>query len=142
MTSTNTATIPGLSAEDSAQVAALPGRIVSAWADHDAETFSQVFTEDGTMVLPGVMCRGSAEVRAFMADAFSKAFKGTRVTGTPVSARALGGDAAVLVTQGGVLAPGEDEVSDERAIRATWVAVRTEEGWRLAAYQNSPRQAA
>ncbi|KOX24300.1 SgcJ/EcaC family oxidoreductase [Nocardiopsis sp. NRRL B-16309] len=142
MTTVNGTTIPGLSAEDSAHVTALPGRIVSAWAGHDPEAFSRVFTEDGTMVLPGVMCRGREEVRAFMAQAFAGPFKGTRVTGTPVSARALGGDAAVLVTQGGVLAPGEEKVSDARAIRASWVAVRTDEGWQLAAYQNSPRDAA
>ncbi|WP_116244147.1 SgcJ/EcaC family oxidoreductase [Nocardiopsis sp. FIRDI 009] len=142
MTSTNGAAIPGLSAADSADVAKLPGQIVAAWADHDAKAFSEVFTEECTMVLPGVLCRGREEVREFMASAFAGPFKGTRVTGTPVSARALGADAAVLVTQGGVLAPGDEEVSDARAIRATWVAVRTDGGWRLAAYQNSPRDAA
>ncbi|MFV2194666.1 SgcJ/EcaC family oxidoreductase [Nocardiopsis sp. LOL_012] len=141
MTSTDAATIPGLSAEDSAHVAGLPGQIVAAWAGQDPKAFSEVFAEECTMILPGVLCRGREEVREFMANAFAGPFKGTRVTGTPVSARALGADAAVLVTQGGVLAPGEDEVSNERAIRATWVAVRTEVGWRLAAYQNSPQKA-
>ncbi|MFD3687377.1 SgcJ/EcaC family oxidoreductase [Nocardiopsis sp. NPDC058631] len=142
MTTANQTSVPGLSAEDTAGVTALPGRIVAAWAAHDSAAFAEVFTEDGTMILPGVMCRGGEQIRAFMAQAFEGPFKGTRVVGNPVSVRALGPDAAVLVTQGGILAPGEDEVSDARAVRASWVAVRTDGGWRLAAYQNSPRDAA
>ncbi|MCY9782692.1 SgcJ/EcaC family oxidoreductase [Nocardiopsis sp. EMB25] len=142
MATTDSMIIPGLSAEDSAHVAGLPGRIIAAWADQDAKAFSEVFAEECTMVLPGVLCSGREEVHGFMAQAFAGPFKGTRVTGAPVRARALGADAAVLVTQGGVMAPGEEEVSDARAVRATWVAVRTGDGWRLAAYQNGPRDAA
>ncbi|MBQ1080616.1 SgcJ/EcaC family oxidoreductase [Nocardiopsis sp. B62] len=138
MTTQDKISIPGLSTEDSAQVTGLPRRIIEAWAAHDAKAFADVFTDDGTMVLPGVMCAGSDQIRDFMGNAFQGPFKGTRVTGTPVSVRALGSDAAVLVTRGGVLAPGEEEVSDARAVRACWVAARTEGGWRLAAYQNSP----
>lgn len=138
MTSEKNVSIPGLTSEDSAQVAGLPSRIIDAWAAHDAKAFAEVFTHDGTMVLPGVMRMGGEQIREFMSDAFQGPFKGTRVTGSPVSVKALGADAAVMVTQGGVLAPGEEEVSEARAVRACWVAVRTDGGWRLAAYQNSP----
>lgn len=138
MTAQPKMSIPGLSTEDSAQAAGLPRRIIEAWAAHDAKAFADVFTDDGTMVLPGVMCVGGDQIRDFMGNAFQGPFKGTRVSGTPVSARALGSDAAVLVTHGGVLAPGDEEVSETRAVRACWVATRTEDGWRLAAYQNSP----
>lgn len=124
---------------DKAAIAAIPGRIVDAWAEHDATAFADVFTADGSMILPGVYRRGRAEVESYMGTAFQSHLKGTRVTGQPLDMRFLGQDAALVITLGGVLAPGETEVADERAIRATWVVVKQEGQWRLAAYQNSPR---
>lgn len=129
MTTTDTA--------DQAAIAAVPGRIVEAWAKQDAAAFAGVFTKDGTMILPGVYRKGHDDIRTFMSEAFKGAYRGTRVTGTPIDMRRHG-DTAMIVTQGGVLAPGETEVSAERAIRATWIVVRDQGEWLLAAYQNSP----
>jgi uncharacterized protein (TIGR02246 family) len=122
-----------------AAVAAVPGRIVAAWAQHDADAFARNFTEDATMILPGVFCRGRDAIRGFMEQAFQGDLKGTRVTGTPVDVRLIGPGVAVLTTEGGVLEPGSGEVSPARAIRASWIVVQHGGEWLLAAYQNSPR---
>lgn len=124
---------------DGAAIAALTQKVVSAWAYHDADTFASVFTDDGTMILTGVYCEGRDEVRAYMAEAFAERYKGTQVTGNPISMRFLGQDTAILLSHGGVLEPGETEVSDHGAIRASWLVVRQDGQWRVAAYQNTPR---
>ncbi|GII76270.1 hypothetical protein Sru01_12520 [Sphaerisporangium rufum] len=140
-TPTATATA-GVTDADRAAVAGVPGRIVAAWARQDAKAFAEVFTPDGTMILPGIYRKGAADIEGFMAAAFAGPYQGTRVTGTPIDLRFLGQDAALVITEGGVLAPGETEVAAERAIRATWVVTRHEGEWKLAGYQNSPRGAA
>jgi uncharacterized protein (TIGR02246 family) len=124
--------------EDQAAVAAVPGRIVEAWAKHDAEAFAGSFTADGTMILPGVFRQGREEIREFMATAFGSFLKGTRVTGSPIGVKFLAADTALLLTAGGVLHAGDEEVVDERKIRASWLVVKRDGLWLLTAYQNSP----
>jgi uncharacterized protein (TIGR02246 family) len=76
-----------------------------------------------------------------MTAAYSGPFKGTGVTGHPVDVRFVGEDVALLRTHGGITAPGETEIAEELAVRSTWVCVRKDGQWQLAAYQNSPRGA-
>lgn len=121
-----------------ADVAALTQRVVAAWARHDADAFTDVFTEDGTMTLPGIHKKGRDEIRAYLTEAFQGIYRGTRVTGQPLEARFFGPDSGIVITQGGVLADGETEVSDEQSIRAAWIAVKQDGQWRLAAYVNTP----
>jgi uncharacterized protein (TIGR02246 family) len=126
-----------------AELAAVPGRLVSAWAAQDAEAFSQLFIQDGTMILPGVYKKGREEIRKHMEAGYAGPYKGTSVTGSPIEIKPLGSDAFALITVGGVLAPGETEVSAKEAIRASWILVKDDDGtWRLAVYQNCPRDPA
>lgn len=124
---------------DKAAVAGLTQRMVSAWSSHDADAFADLFVESGTMILPGVFRSGREQIRAFMAGAFANEYKGSQVTGQPLDLRFLTPDVAALLTEGGVLAPGDIEVTGDRAIRATWLAVKHDGEWRLAGYQNTPR---
>jgi uncharacterized protein (TIGR02246 family) len=140
-TTTAAAQVAGLSDADKVAIASLTQRVIAAWAYHDADAFADVFTEDGTMVLVGVYKKGRADIRDYMAAAFEGVYKGTQVTGKPVDMRPLGESAAILLSQGGVLQPGESEVSEAEAVRAAWVVVKQDGKWQLAAYQNTPRSA-
>src|SRR5579872_6975470 len=122
-----------------AEVAAVPGRLVSAWAAHDAEAFAQLFVQDGTLILPGVYKKGRDEIRKFMEDGYAGQYKGTSVTGTPLEIKPLGPGAVALITVGGVLPAGETELTAKTAIRASWILVDDDGTWRLAVYQNCPR---
>lgn len=133
MTSTLT-----LSPSDQVAIAALSQKVVAAWAYHDSATFAELFTEDGSMTLPGAHLSGRERIREYLAAAYDGAYKGTQVTGKPIDLRPLGADAAILLSQGGILAPGESEISEHSAIRAAWVVVRIADEWRLAAYLNTP----
>ncbi|MGI5186111.1 SgcJ/EcaC family oxidoreductase [Dactylosporangium sp. CA-152071] len=129
----------GPSAADQAAVAALPARIVAAWAVKDADAFAAVFTEDGTMILPGVFVSGREEIRTFMRQAFAGPYQNSRVTGEPIGMRILGDGLCLLFTEGGVIMGDDAEVRAENTIRASWLCRQGDDGWRLAAYQNTPR---
>jgi len=128
-----------LSEADKAAIASLTQRVVAAWGQQDAVSFADVFTDDGIMVLPGLYKNGRSAIRDYMVASFNDAYKGTQVTGKPIEIKALGRDAAVLFSLGGVLEKGESEVSDKAAIRAAWIAIRQNGEWRLAGYLNTPR---
>ncbi len=136
---TTTTTMTELSDADKTAIASLTQRVVVAWAHHDADSFADVFTEDGTMILPGLYMKGRAAIRDHMAAAFEDVYRGTQVTGRPLDMRPLGDGAAILLSQGGVLVPGDSEVSETAAIRAAWVVVRQDGEWRLATYLNTPK---
>ncbi|WDZ83505.1 SgcJ/EcaC family oxidoreductase [Micromonospora cathayae] len=134
-----TSTHPGLSPAEQAAVAAVPARMIEAWGKHDADAFADLFVEDGTMMLPGLYVKGRDAIRAFMADAYASRYRGTTVTGKPIEIKPLGPGAVAVLTEGGVLPPGQTEVPVRAAIRASWILVKSDDRWRLAVYQNCPR---
>lgn len=120
----------------------VPERIIAAWARNDADAFAEVFTEDATLILPGdVYLTGREEIRAFMAKGYAGPYQGTRVMGTPLAFKRLGERAILMLTKGGVLAPGEETVTPEREIRASWIMSKQDDRWLITAYQNTPLKA-
>ncbi|WP_331741603.1 SgcJ/EcaC family oxidoreductase (plasmid) [Streptomyces sp. NBC_00726] len=135
--STDTNAAPGTTEADMAAIAALTQKVIAAWAYNDAESFANLFVEEGTMILPGMFAKGRDAIHSYLAESFAGQYKGTQVTGRPLDLRLLGADSGILLTEGGVLPAGHTEVPDEQSIRASWVVVRRDGEWRLAAYQNS-----
>lgn len=134
-----TSTVAQPTQADMAATASLTQRMIAAWAAQDAETIANLFVEDGTMILAGTYCDSRTAIQDYFTRAFQGGYRGTQVTGKPLASRFFGPDAGVLLTAGGVLEPGETEVSDKQAIRASWTVVRRDGEWRLATYQNTPR---
>ncbi|MCW3818269.1 SgcJ/EcaC family oxidoreductase [Micromonospora sp. DR5-3] len=137
MTSTTAST--EVDRSEQAAIAAVPARMVNAWREHDADAFAGLFAEDGTLILPGVFVQGRDAIRQFMANAYAGPYRGTTVTGTPIAIRPLGPGAVALLTEGGVINAGAEELAPENAIRASWILVKENDNWVLAVYQNCPR---
>jgi uncharacterized protein (TIGR02246 family) len=139
MTVTTSGKITEPNAEDRAAITAVPARMVAAWAAHDAETFADLFTEDGTLLLPGVYQRGRSAIQGFMASAYAGPYRGTTVTGQPIEIKPLAPGVVAVITEGGVIAAGQAGLSPSDAIRATWTLVQRDGRWLLAIYQNCAR---
>lgn len=137
-----TTTVAQSTNADMAAIASLTQRMIAAWALGDAKSIANLFVEDGTMILAGTYCDNRTAIEAYFTKAFQGEYKGTQVTGKPLASRFFSPDAGVLLTTGGVLEPGQTEVTSKQAIRAAWTVVRRDGEWWLAAYQNTPRDRA
>jgi len=113
-------------------------RLYQAWEAGDAEAFVADYTEDATVVQPGVYKKDREEIRATMAAAFAGPLSGSRATDHPSAIRFLTYDTAIVISEGGIIFPGQDAVASEGMVRATWALVRHDGGWRIASYHNSP----
>ncbi|MFF8025010.1 SgcJ/EcaC family oxidoreductase [Streptomyces sp. NPDC007896] len=112
--------------------------VYEAWNASDADAFVADYTEDASAILPGSYRKSREEIRESMKAGFSTFLKGSTTTDKVLNIRFLNDDAAVVVSETGILFPGETEVPADRLVVASWVLARQDGKWLLAAYQNSP----
>ena len=110
----------------------------AAWEANDANEFVAVYLDDATVVQPGVHKKNRQEIRTTMAAAFGGPLKGSRIIDTPQDVRFLNDETAVVVSEGGIVFPGETTCPSDRMVRATWVVAKRDGDWFIAAYHNSP----
>ncbi|OLF11296.1 SgcJ/EcaC family oxidoreductase [Actinophytocola xanthii] len=119
-------------------VLTVPQRIQAAWLANDADAFAGVFAENGSLLMQDDQLTSAEEIRSYMGAGFQGPYRGAHVTGWPLQVDFLSEDAAMVITQGGIILDGESEIAPEREIRATWVIARQDGEWRLFSHQSSP----
>ena len=125
-------------AEDEAAIQAVLVDSYKGWEAGDADRMVADYTEDATAIMPGSLRDSRDSVRENMALAFAGPLKNTSIYSKQLSIRFVGDDAAIAVTESGILFPGQTEVPDEGKVNATWVIEKRDGQWLIAAYHNSP----
>ena len=104
----------------------------------DADGMVANYTADATAIMTGSL-RGSRDViRENMALAVERPSRATATYNKRLSLRFVGRDAAIVVSESGILFGGETEVPDTGKVNATWVFEKRDGQWLIAAYHNSP----
>jgi uncharacterized protein (TIGR02246 family) len=116
----------------------VPQMIQAAWLANDAEAFAKVFVENGSLLMRDEQLTSRDQIFDHRSAGYRGGYKGARVTGWPLAVRFLSSDCAVVVTQGGIILPGETEIAPDRQIRATWVVVAEDGVWKLLSHHSSP----
>jgi uncharacterized protein (TIGR02246 family) len=124
--------------EDEAAIQAVLIDSYQAWAAGDADGMVADYTADATAIMPGSLRDSREVIRENMALGFAGPLKGSSTDNKQLSLRFVGTDAAILVTESGVLLAGETEVPESRKVNATWVFEKRHGQWLIAAYHNSP----
>jgi uncharacterized protein (TIGR02246 family) len=123
---------------DEAEVRDLYRRLLDGWNRGSGPAFAAPFAEDGDLVaFDGTHFEGREEISSFHQELFDRWMKGTRLVGEVRDVRFLGSDVAVVHAVGGTVMRGKTEPSPERDSIQTLVATREDDGWRLAAFQNT-----
>ena len=111
-----------------------------AWAAGDADGMVAAHTDDASAILPGSLRNSREVIRDSMAEAFAGRLKGTSTSNRQLSIRFIGADAAIVLSESGILFPGQSEVPLEGRVNCTWVLEKRGGAWLIAAYHNSPVQ--
>jgi uncharacterized protein (TIGR02246 family) len=126
---------------DAAAIQAVLVDSYKAWEAGDADGMVADYTADATAILPGSLRDSRDVIRAGMALAFAGPLKDTSTYNKQLSLRFVGRDAAIVVSESGILFPGQTEVPDAAKVNATWVFEKRDGKWLIAAYHNSPARA-
>jgi uncharacterized protein (TIGR02246 family) len=125
-------------AADQAAIQAVLADSYKAWEAGDAGGMVASYTTDATAIMTGSLRDGRDVIRESMALAFAGPLKGSSTWNKQLSLRFVGADAAIVVSESGILFASETEVPDTRKVNATWVFERRDGQWLIAAYHNSP----
>ena len=111
--------------------------VYEAWEANDAEAFVADYLDDASVVQPGIYQEDRQEIRSTMAGGFAGPLKGSRVIDQPRDVRFLNENTAIVISEGGIVFPGQNAVPSEGTVRATWVLAKRDGRWLVAAYHNS-----
>jgi len=115
----------------------LHAKLVAAWASGDAEAYAGCFTDDATYVaFDGDTFIGRDGIAKSHRPLFAKWLKGSRLVQEQLSVR-RSGDVFIAHGMGAVLPKGRSTISDSRRSTQTYVAVKTADGLKFAAFQNT-----
>jgi uncharacterized protein (TIGR02246 family) len=125
-------------AADEAAIQAVLVDSYKAWEAGDADGMVASYAADATAIMPGSLRDSRDVIRENMALAFAGPLKGSSTVNKQLSLRFVGQDAAIIVSESGILFAGQAEVPDAGKVNATWVFEKRDGQWLIAAYHNSP----
>jgi uncharacterized protein (TIGR02246 family) len=125
-------------AEDEAAIQAVLVDSYRAWEAGDADGMVADYTADATAIMVGSLRDSRDVIRKNMASAFEGPLNGSSTHNKQLSIRFVGRDAAIVISESGVLFAGQTEVPDESKVNCTWVFEKRDGRWLIAAYHNSP----
>jgi uncharacterized protein (TIGR02246 family) len=127
-------------ASDEAAIRELYRRILEGWNGRDGDAFAAAFAADGDAIgFDGSRHAGRDEIASALAGIFADHATG-RYVGKVRRVRFLAPSVAVLDAVAGIVPDGQPDLAPELNAVQTVVAAKSEAGWRIALYQNTPAQ--
>ena len=126
----------GSRADQQAVLGVLKG-VYEAWEANDAEAFVADYLDDASVVQPGVYKKNRQADPEHHGRWVRGPLKGSHVIDQPQDVRFLNEETAIVISEGGIVFPGQNAVPSEGMVRATWVLAKRDGRWCVAAYHYS-----
>jgi len=120
------------------EVRDLYSKLLNAWNTKDAAAYSELFSDDGTIVgFDGTSMQTPGAILEHLSSIFADHDPAAYVCRI-VEVRALGATAMLLRAHAGMLPPGGSDIAADRNAVQVLIAVDTPNGWRIAHFHNTP----
>ncbi len=119
------------------EVRALVRHLEDTWNRNDGLSYAALFTGDCDYIaFDGTYLKGREANAEHHQRLFDSVLRGSRLKFTRVAVRFLSPDVALMHGDGSVMMPWQSTVVPARRSLQTYVVVKEEDGWRIAAFQN------
>ncbi len=123
---------------DEKEVSLLYQELLKRWNKRRASEMTDLFTEDGNLVgFDGSQINGRSEARSVLSQIFAN-HQTAAYLGIVKEVRLLSPDIAILRAVAGMVPPGESDINPEVNAVQTLVAVKQQNNWIIALFQNTP----
>jgi uncharacterized protein (TIGR02246 family) len=113
-------------------------RLIEAWNKRNARDFALLFASSGSVVgFDGSQVNGQLEIGAHLSEIVSHRQTAAYVT-IVREVRPLAGDVTLLRANAGMIPPGKDDLEADLNAVQSMVAVRKNNKWEIALFQNTP----
>lgn len=127
-----------LDESESKEVTTQYRELLAAWNASDAKAFASLFTETALAIgYDGSQMTGRAEIESTLQTIFSD-HKTARYVSKVRGVRQLGPDVAILHAVVGMVPPGQSDLNPDRHAVQTMIGRRTDAGWQIENFQNTP----
>jgi uncharacterized protein (TIGR02246 family) len=125
---------------DDMELRALYQQLIASWNARSADGFAAPFAPDGeTIGFDGSQMRGRAEIAAALRQIFADHATAPYVSKVR-EVRLLSPDVAIVRAIVGMVPPGQSDLNPAVNAHQTVVAVKRDDAWQIALFQNTPAQ--
>ena len=115
-------------------------KLLTAWNKQEASEMASLFTDNGSVVgFDGSENNGKAQIKKEMSKIF-KDHQTARYVWQVRQVRFLSPQIVLLRAVAGMVPPGEEKIKPERNAVQSLIAVKENESWKIALFQNTPAQ--
>ncbi|WP_407358717.1 SgcJ/EcaC family oxidoreductase [Microbacterium sp. LTA6] len=125
-----------MTTNDAQEIDAFLAEMRDAWASGDADRYASMFTEDAVYVIfVGIASLGRKAIARDHEPVLTKWQRGSQMSMRVLDRRLIAHDVAVVLTEGGIGT--RARIPHDKM--QTFTLVRTADGWRCAAFQNTKK---